>query len=202
MKAKQWRRVAIAATLALGGAGTMVALTSGTAGAARPLARATLYNGTGVEIGEVTFKGTGTYANRVEVQVELPTGAPGLGAYHGLHVHAIGTCTAPAFTSAGGHWSLVSNAEHGNHTGDLPSVLIGSDGTGYAEFETPRFDVTQLFDTDGSAVVLHAGVDNFGNVPLGGGKYEDPNSWRTAPTGTANTGDAGIRYGCGRVVGT
>ena len=47
--------------------------------------------------------------------------------------------------------------------------------------------------------MLHAGVDNFGNVPLDPGKYVDPNGWYTSPTGTANTGDAGARYGCGVV---
>ncbi len=169
------------------------------AGAAQPLAKATLTNTAGAEIGEVTFKGRGTYANRVEVQLDLPADAPGLGSYHGFHVHTVGVCTGPSFTSAGGHWNLVPGASHGHHTGDLPSVLVSHDGTAYAEFETHRFDVTQLFDTDGSAVVLHAGPDNFANVPIGHGRYQDPDSWSNAPTGTANTGDAGARYGCGIV---
>jgi Cu-Zn family superoxide dismutase len=97
------------------------------------------------------------------------------------------------FEGAGHHADRV---EVDLRTGDLASVLVAADGTVHAQFETQRFDVNQLFDADGSAVVLHAGPDNFGNVPIGGGKYEDPNNWYNAATGTANTGDAGSRYGC------
>ena len=166
------------------------------AGAVKPLVAATIHNANGDEIGTIVFSGSGVHAERAEVELALPAGAPGLGAYHGLHVHAVGTCTGPAFTSAGGHWNL-TGASHGNHTGDLPSVLVGPDGTASAAFETHRFDVSQLLDADGSAIVLHAGIDNFGNVPIAPGKYQDPDSWYTAPTGTGNTGDAGGRYGCG-----
>lgn len=194
------RSVGAVAATAILAAVTVAVLTAGSqAGAAQPLARAALTNAAGAEIGEVVFKGTGTYADRVEVQLDLPADAPGLGSYHGLHVHTIGICTAPSFASAGGHWNLVAGAAHGHHTGDLPSVLLSPDGTAYAEFETHRFDVTQLFDADGSAVVLHAGPDNFANVPVGHGRYQDPDNWFKAPAGTANTGDAGGRYGCGIV---
>ena len=42
-----------------------------------------------------------------------------------------------------------------------------AEGETYAEFETDRFNVTELLDAagDGSAVVLHAGADNFANIP-------------------------------------
>ncbi len=135
------------------------------------------------------------------VDLRLPADAPGLGSFHGLHVHTTGACVAP-FTTAGGHWNL-SGATHGSHTGDLPSVLVANDGRARMVFQTHRFRVSQLFDADGSAVVLHVGADNFANVPLGGGKYEDPNGWFNSadPAGTARTGDAGSRYGCGVVTG-
>jgi Cu-Zn family superoxide dismutase len=192
-----WRRTTpIVGALAV--AAAVVLVLNSPAGASRPLARAVLHNAAGARIGAVVFEGTGRHADRVDIKLELPADAPGLGSYHGLHVHAIGTCTAPAFTSAGGHWNL-DGSTHGHHTGDLPSVLVAPDGTGRAVFETHRFDISQLFDGDGSAVVLHMGIDNFGNVPIGTGRYEDPNGWYNAPTGTANTGDAGSRYGCGVV---
>jgi len=175
-----------------------IGIASTPAGAVRPLARAALHNAAGVKIGTVEFKGTGTNAERVEVEIALPAGDPGGGTYHGLHVHTVGQCVAP-FTSASSHWNLVTDAKHGHHTGDLPSVLIGSDGKAYAEFETHRFDVTELFDGDGSAVVLHAGPDNFGNVPIASDRYADPNNWYNAATGTGATGDAGSRYACGVV---
>lgn len=197
MKRSIWR-VAGAAAVTTGTALAAVVLMTGSAAADRSLAKAKLVNSAGAVVGSVTFLGHGVHADRVRVEVALPNGAPGLGGYHGFHVHAIGNCTAPAFTSSGGHWNP-SGVGHGSHKGDMPSVLVGLDGKGYAEFDTQRFDVGQLFDADGSAVVLHAGPDNFGNVPIGGGKYEDPNDWFHAATGTNNTGDAGGRYGCGVV---
>lgn len=194
-------RKALTRSAVIAVAGTAVAavlvVAGGTpAGAVKPLVQATIRNADGAQIGTIVFSGSGVHAERAEIELDLPAGAPGLGAYHGLHVHAIGTCTAPAFTSAAGHWNL-TGASHGSHTGDLPSVLVAPDGTASAVFETHRFDVNQLLDADGSAIVLHAGPDNFGNVPIAAGKYQDPDSWYSAPTGTGNTGDAGARYGCG-----
>jgi len=191
-------RRASAVLLALAAAAGAVIVTGSGAGAVRPLAQATIRNATGDAIGTVVFSGSGSNAERVEVNLALPSGAPGLGAYHGLHVHAAGACDAP-FTTATGHWNLVAGATHGSHTGDLPSVLVAADGRASATFETSRFSIDDLFDGDGSAVILHAGVDNFGNVPITTGKYEDPNGWYGSSTGTGATGDAGTRYGCGIV---
>lgn len=201
MHGSTWKRVAVAAALIAGSAGTVTLVTSGPVSADRAVARATLYNGATPPqaVGEIVFRGHGTHADRVDVEIDLPDGAPGAGTFHGLHVHTVGTCAAP-FTTAGGHWNLVSGAGHGGHTGDLPSVLIGADGTASASFETHRFNVNDMFDANGSAVILHAGADNFGNVPIGGGKYDDPSGWyTTAPAGTSFTGDAGARYACGVV---
>jgi Cu-Zn family superoxide dismutase len=191
-------RRAAAAIVAMAAAAGLILVSSSTAGAVRPLAQATLRNAAGAAIGTVVFSGSGSNAERVEVQLTLPTDAPGLGSYHGFHVHTVGSCDS-SFAAAMGHWKLDAASTHGSHTGDLPSILIGPDGTASATFETARFDVTDLFDADGSAVILHAGVDNFGNVPIVAGKYEDPNSWFGSATGTAATGDAGTRYGCGIV---
>jgi len=194
------RRVGAAAVAIVLITGAMTVLGGGPAAAAKPLARAELLNATGDSVGTVYFEGKGHHAEWVRVELALPAGAPGLGAFHGLHVHTTGVCTAPLFTSAAGHWNLELGATHGGHTGDLLSPLVGPDGVASARFETHRFDVNQLFDGDGSAVVLHAGVDNFGNVPINPeNRYADPNNWYNAATGTANTGDAGGRYGCGVV---
>jgi Cu-Zn family superoxide dismutase len=168
-----------------------------TSQAAKPLAKAALLNTSGVEIGQVVFKGIGTYADRVEVNINAP-GVPNPASFHGLHVHTTGVCTpTPSgstnvpFGSSGGHWNP-TGANHGAHVGDLPSPLLTAAGQGYAEFETDRFDVTTLLDAagDGSAVVLHAGADNFANIPAA---YGTPNP------ATLGTGDAGGRYACGVV---
>ena len=195
---KKTTRRASAAMIAIAAAAGLVLVSGSPAGAVRPLAQATLHNAAGATIGTVVFSGSGSHADRVEVNLTLPADAPGIGAYHGFHIHTVGSCDA-AFTAALGHWNLNVGATHGNHTGDLSSVLVGPDGTASMTFETPRFNVADLFDADGSAVILHAGVDNFGNVPIVSGKYEDPSSWYGSATGTGATGDAGARYGCGVV---
>ncbi|MDX6707723.1 MAG: superoxide dismutase, Cu-Zn family [Solirubrobacteraceae bacterium] len=111
--------------------------------------------------------------------------------FHGMHVHAVGSCEAPSFMSAGGHLKN-EGTSHSDHAGDLMSLYVKSDGTVSARFETDRFGLRTLRDKDGSAVVIHAGADNFGNIPP-----------RYAPDGpdqmTRDTGDSGARIACGPI---
>jgi Cu-Zn family superoxide dismutase len=93
--------------------------------------------------------------------------------------------------SAGGHLKN-EGTSHSDHAGDLMSLYVKSDGTVSARFETDRVDLRTLRDKDGSAVVIHAGADNFGNIPP-----------RYAPDGpdqmTRDTGDSGARIACGPI---
>ena len=57
-------------------------------------------------------------------------------------------------------------------------------------FETDRFTVDQLFDADGSAIIVHANADNYANIPA---VYGAPNAT------TLSTGDAGARFACGLI---
>ena len=191
-----WHRIA-AAGIGTGIAAVSFLALSSPAGAAQPLAKAKLVDATGTQIGQVTFKGMGKYAERIKVDINAPN-ALNLVGFHALHIHTIGTCVAP-FTSAGGHLNP-DNAVHGAHEGDLPSVLLTPDGQASAEFETARINIESLFDADGSAVVLHQGPDNFANIPP---RYQfiDPTSGPVAgpDATTSSTGDAGGRYACGVV---
>jgi Cu-Zn family superoxide dismutase len=49
----------------------------------------------------------------------------------------------------------------------------------------------------GSAVMLHAGPDNFGNVPVGDGSDQYKENSPAGPDKTAKTGNAGNRVACG-----
>jgi len=109
--------------------------------------------------------------------------------FHGFHVHTTGNCTAPLFTSAGGHLNP-AGVSHGDHAGDMPVVLVIADGSAEETFETDRFSVDQLFDADGSAIIVHANADNYANIPA---VYGGPNAVTLA------TGDAGARFACGVV---
>jgi Cu-Zn family superoxide dismutase len=194
------RRLAVGA-LVLSMTGAAVVATTSPASADRPLVRATLVNAADEVVGEVVFSGQGSHVTRVEVLVRAAA-APGLGDFHGFHIHTVGACDplpsgSPAvpFGSAGGHWNP-TGVTHGSHAGDMPSLLLQADGKSRAEFDTDRFPVSDLLEGDGSAVVLHAGRDNFANIPATAySSFEGP----VPNTATKNTGDAGGRYACGVV---
>jgi Cu-Zn family superoxide dismutase len=109
--------------------------------------------------------------------------------FHGSHVHAVGRCDPPAFTTAGGHFNP-TGAPHGSHAGDLPSLLVNADRTAWLATTTDRFSIADLRDADGSAMTVHSGPDNFANIPA---RYGGPDQE------TLNTGDSGSRVACGVV---
>ncbi|MBI2368736.1 MAG: superoxide dismutase family protein [Deltaproteobacteria bacterium] len=121
---------------------------------------------------------------RITVQASRLTPGP-----HGFHVHAVGKCEPPAFTSAGGHFNPRGQS-HPNHAGDLPVLLANANGNAALTFKTDRFKVEDLFDADGSAFIIHAAPDNYANIPKD--RYRpDPDA------ATLATGDAGGRAACG-----
>ena len=178
-------RIATFLTIVLASVGAGVAMAGGGDGdRGKPRgkrATATLVNGQGTKIGQVTlyqWRGKVTVAGRARGL------APG---FHGFHVHAVGKCEGPAFTTAGGHFKIGMQS-HGAHAGDMPSLLVDADGRASAAFETDRFTISQLRDADGSAVMVHAGPDNFANIPP---------RYGTADQETLDTGDSGGRAACG-----
>jgi len=91
---------------------------------------------------------------------------------HGVHVHTVGKCEAPAFTTAGGHWNPTAHqhgAENpmGPHGGDLPNLVVGADGTGHLSFKLPAGSFAELLDEDGAAIVVHAAADDLKTDPSG-----------------------------------
>jgi Cu-Zn family superoxide dismutase len=95
---------------------------------------------------------------------------------YAAHVHTVGACTAPDFTSAGPHWNP-TGAQHGRnnpagmHKGDLPNLSVGTDGRGSLEFliagAALRGGAAPLLDADGAAVVIHAQADDYRTDPAG-----------------------------------
>lgn len=76
----------------------------------------------------------------VRVVVEARSLPPGP---KGVHIHAVGKCEPPAFTSAGSHFNPQSK-QHGTlnpqgpHAGDLPNIVIAPDGSGRLETTATR----------------------------------------------------------------
>jgi Cu-Zn family superoxide dismutase len=102
--------------------------------------------------------------------VEVTASITGLKAgTHGFHLHAVGTCEPPGFTSAGGHFDPGPNgmpdpdANHPFHMGDLPNLVADASGKATLKAVTTRVTLgagpVSLFDTDGTAVIIHANPD-------------------------------------------
>lgn len=147
-------------------------------------ARVKLYDAAGQRVGMAWL--TQQWDGKVGVQVCVHDLPPG---FHGFHVHAVGACVPP-FTSAKGHFDLDGHT-HKDHAGDLPVLQVNADGTAEASFKTDRFEIGDLFDADGSALIIHANPDNYANIPT---------RYVAAPDATTlATGDAGARIACGVV---
>ena len=91
---------------------------------------------------------------------------------HGVHIHTTGTCEAPNFESAGGHWNP-TNQQHGlddpagQHAGDMPNLEIEEDGRGTLEYTLRGGTFDGLLDEDGSAFIIHSTADDQVTDPSG-----------------------------------
>lgn len=109
----------------------------------------------------------------IRIRVEAAGLAPGA---YGVHVHAVGRCDAPAFTTAGPHWNPTGQ-QHGKdnpqgmHKGDLPNLLVGADGRGSFEYTISGASlagrVNPALDADGAAVLVHQSADDYRTDPSG-----------------------------------
>jgi Cu-Zn family superoxide dismutase len=106
---------------------------------------------------------------------------------HGVHLHAVGDCSADDASSAMGHWNP-STMDHGlpaasaHHLGDCGNITVGADGTGKLELTNAwTIGTGEMTDVLGKAVIVHAAVDD-----------------GTSPTATGTTpGNSGARQACG-----
>jgi superoxide dismutase, Cu-Zn family len=135
-----------------------------------PQAKAEFKTVVGESVGNATLtqRPDGTVAVSVAVK-GLPPGT------HGIHIHEHGACT-PNFDAAGGHYNPAAH-EHGlendagSHAGDLPNLIVQENGAGTFMATTNLVTIapgaTTLFDADGSALVIHAHMDDQKTNPTG-----------------------------------
>ncbi len=150
--------------------------TQGDAGEAEAIATIEAKNDSGVT-GTASFTVAG---DQVMLTLSIENATPG---EHAFHLHAVGDCSAPDGTSAGGHWNPTEQ-DHGQwggeafHLGDVGNLDVGDDGTATLTVATNLWSVGTGDDDDvvGRAVIVHQGVDDFTTQP---------------------TGAAGARIGCG-----
>jgi Cu-Zn family superoxide dismutase len=155
--------------------GALVLLFSLSAGgdlhAAPAVATATFVDGEGKRLG--TAKLIDTRAG-VLIQLNLSGLPPG---EHAFHVHEKGVCDAKdGFKGAGAHYGPGGHdhgylVPSGPHAGDMPNQTVRTDGTLRADVLNPGVILgpgpNSLFDTDGSALVLHAKPDDYRSQPSG-----------------------------------
>jgi Cu-Zn family superoxide dismutase len=138
--------------------------------AQKKTAHADFVNSQGRSVGHATLTQT-PQGVRIDVTVfSLPPGR------HAFHIHADGQCEPPGFTSAGPHFNPFGK-EHGTknakgpHGGDLPNFDVTADGR--AQFSVLASEVTlgkgpnSLFHPGGTALVIHAGADDYMTDPAG-----------------------------------
>jgi Cu-Zn family superoxide dismutase len=145
----------------------------------RPTATADIRDAQGEVVATATLVQDGERVELTVTATALPPGA------HGIHLHEVGTCAAPDFTSAGGHFNPTSRRHgfdnpEGPHAGDLRNIEIAAGGGGRYVEANDRITLTDgprsVMDGNGTAIVVHAGPDDY----------------RTDPTG-----DSGSRIACG-----
>lgn len=142
------------------------AATPGAAPAPTPVATAALKTADGADAGTVTaFSGPKGLLFRVE-------GQGWAAGWHGVHLHAVGKCEGPGFTSAGAHVNHADspsphgllNAAGGPDLGDLQNVYAAADGSVHAEVyaANPGQSLT------GVSFLVHANRDDHVSQPIGG----------------------------------
>jgi superoxide dismutase, Cu-Zn family len=171
--------------------------------------RTTLRDASGAVVGTVEIAKRGSLTE-VRARLHFDPTTVATESFHGFHIHSnndpangSGCLADPAqepatwFTAVDGHWKAAGQ-DHSSHNGDLVSMYVTSDGRVDARFLTGRIDRNAIA---GKAIVIHAGADNFGNVPVGTAANQYTANSADAVTATQNTGNAGTRVACGVIGG-
>jgi superoxide dismutase, Cu-Zn family len=124
----------------------------------------------GKHVADATVDFTSGYATVTVQTVADGVLSPG---FHGLHIHAFGRCEANSSAPGGGpSGDFLSAGDHfqaPGHTGqpasgDLPPLLVRSNGAGKLVATTDAFTADQLKGSDGSSIVLHQGAEMTGEA--------------------------------------
>ncbi|MEW6268987.1 MAG: superoxide dismutase family protein [Thermodesulfobacteriota bacterium] len=143
--------------------------TAGDAGQGKEMAHAQLSDAKGGKVGWVRIRET---PHGLILHTRLSGLPPG---EHAFHVHEVGKCEPP-FESAGAHYNPGKDAHgfavaDGYHAGDLPNVTIPRDGALEVDLFAVGLTVSQgdrtLLDEDGSALIVHEGIDDYASQPSG-----------------------------------
>jgi len=133
-------------------------------------AHAVIVNAQGQKVGTAEIR---AFGNGVRIDVNVSQLPPGT---HGIHIHNVGKCEGPAFTSSGPHFNPASKKHgkdnpEGPHAGDLLNVEVNSEGVGKASLVNPQVTLgggpDSLFHEGGTSLVIHANSDDYKTDPAG-----------------------------------
>ena len=128
------------------------------------------YDARGEQVASATLRQDGDDVELDVTVTALPAGT------HGIHFHDVGRCDAPDFTTAGGHFNPAARAHGldnpaGAHNGDLPNLVVDATGKGHWTAQTSRVSLAagagNVFDANGTALVIHAAADDQKSDPSG-----------------------------------
>jgi Cu-Zn family superoxide dismutase len=99
---------------------------------------------------------------------------------HAVHIHEKGDCECDGFKCAGGHFdpgpagNSDADANHGFHSGDLPSITIDENGEGVLEAITTRVTLSDgpvsiLQPSEGTSLMVHGNPDPYAPGESGSG---------------------------------
>ncbi|RUP01732.1 MAG: superoxide dismutase [Mycobacterium sp.] len=174
------------------------------AGASAQMLMTVLKGPDGAQIATAKFEFGNGYATVTVATTGTGALSPG---FHGMHLHKVGKCEANSvapnggapgdFLSAGGHLQLPGASGHAS--GDLPPLQVRKDGSGMLVTTTDAFTMDDLTSGAKTAIIIHAGADNFANIPAD--RYKQNDGTPGPDETTMTTGDAGKRVACG-VIGS
>jgi len=117
--------------------------------------------------GTITFESAG--GNQVKVTAHVTGLTPGK---HGFHVHEKGDCSAPDFSSAGGHFNP-TGAPHGapgdpqHHVGDMGNLEANSNGEAHLETTVDFLALNGPNSIIGKGLIVHTNADDLKSQPTG-----------------------------------
>lgn len=133
-------------------------------------AKAVLKDAKGQTVGTAKLKQTKSGVKISLAVSGLPAGE------HAFHIHAVGTCEAPDFKTAGGHFNPHSKKHglmnpDGPHAGDMPNFMVGKNGKGKTTYVDDRVTLgdgeNSVFHEGGTALVIHEKADDNKSDPAG-----------------------------------